>query len=281
MAQAFLTYIEDGGEDRFIGMPASYFKDTPVSEITGEAIRRGARQTYPKGSAATRNRQFIVPTVAAINHASELGWSQPIRVRRFKVNPKTKTPADLAWVNAFATQATELWLPELAALCLFMFGTGARIGEATALTWADVDFLLATATIRQTKTNTTRTAHLPQRVMVALANCGGNRDPDEIVFGYANRHSVTKTWKYVAQRAGIAELTPHCCRHGFATSMLHKGFDPKTVADRGGWKDATTVLRTYAHAIEDPTTTDALFDTELTQDESARRASTRKQKGKH
>ena len=116
MAQAFLTYIEDGGEHRFINKPSSYFKDTPVSEITGEAIRRGARQTYPNGSAATRNRQFIVPTVAAINHASELGWCQPIRVKRFKVSPNTKTPADLAWVNAFATKATELWLPDLSAL---------------------------------------------------------------------------------------------------------------------------------------------------------------------
>lgn len=47
--------------------------------------------------------------------------------------------------------------------------------------------------------------------------------------------------------------------------MLHRGFDVKTVAEHGGWKDATTVLRTYAHALTDRTVTDALFDTEVTQ----------------
>lgn len=50
--------------------------------------------------------------------------------------------------------------------------------------------------------------------------------------------------------------------------MLRLGFDPKTVAERGGWKDATTVLRTYAHAMNDMAVTNALFDTELTQGSS-------------
>lgn len=68
----------------------------------------------------------------------------------------------------------------------------------------------------------------------------------------------------MCKRAGIERLTPHCCRHGFATTMLHKGFDVKTVAEMGGWKDATTVLRTYAHAVKDKTVTDVLFDTPVT-----------------
>lgn len=47
--------------------------------------------------------------------------------------------------------------------------------------------------------------------------------------------------------------------------MLHAGYDVKTVAERGGWKGAATVLRTYAHAIKDRTVTNALFDTPVTQ----------------
>lgn len=80
---------------------------------------------------------------------------------------------------------------------------------------------------------------------------------------------MTKVWNNVAKRTGIEPLTPHCCRHGFATTMLRKGFDAKTVAERGGWKDATTVLRTYAHALEDITVTDAVFDTSVTHGDSA------------
>jgi hypothetical protein len=33
----------------------------------------------------------------------------------------------------------------------------------------------------------------------------------------------------------------------------------------GGWKDVATVMKYYAHAVNDPTVTDALFDTNLTQ----------------
>ena len=197
------------------------------------------------------------------------------------MNPKKKTPADLPWVNAHAAQATKDGLLHLAALAFFLYATGARVSEACRLNWADVDLHDGTALIRMGKpTPWERTAHLPSRVVAALANIGGNRNPAELVFGYAGRGSVTKVWNNAAVRARIAPLTPHCCRHGFATSMLHKGFDPKTVAERGGWKDAATVLRTYAHALKDLTVTDALFDTELTHREKENRASIGNKKGK-
>ena len=144
----------------------------------------------------------------------------------------------------------------------FMFGTGARIGEATSLTWADIDFAKRTAIIRQTKVADTREAHLPNELLVALANIPSNRKRDDLVFGYSDRHSVKQTWDRVIDRAGIERLTPHCCRHGFATTLLRSGRDVKTVARLGGWKDAATVLKHYAHAIEDRTLTEAIFDTE-------------------
>ena len=65
------------------------------------------------------------------------------------------------------------------------------------------------------------------------------------------------------KRAGIAKLTPHCCPHGFATSMLQAGKDPKTVAETGGCKDVATVMKFYAHAMNDPTVTDLLFGTKI------------------
>ena len=76
--------------------------------------------------------------------------------------------------------------------------------------------------------------------------------------------TIRGAWNNVCKRAGIQRLTLHCSRHGFATSMLHMGMDVKTVAEMGGWKNAATVLRTYAHAVKDKTITDALFDTPAT-----------------
>ncbi|TJW87350.1 MAG: site-specific integrase, partial [Mesorhizobium sp.] len=165
------------------------------------------------------------------------------------------------WVTVFAASAS----PHLGALCLFMFGTGARIGEAVALTWNDVDLAQRTALIRQTKVNDERLAHMPPPVVAALANIPSNRNPDDLVFRYVNRESVRKVWDSAIARAEIKKLSPHCCRHGFATTLLHRGVDVKTVAKLGGWKDVATLVKTYAHAMGDRTVTNVLFGTNLAQ----------------
>lgn len=264
-AQAAIAYRQAGHSTRFLDQVEDYWRDTLVPSITGAAIRQMALKLYPHHSNATLNRQAIVPAQAIINYAAELEWCAPIRVKRFRVNAETKTPASEEWVEAFSSQALVDGLPHLAALCLFMFGTGARRGEACALTWNDVELFKKTAIINQTKTETRRIAHLQSPVVAALANIPSNRNPEEFVFQYASGESVGQVWKNVAKRAEIEELSPHCCRHGFATTMLREGYDAKTVAVSGGWKDAVTVMRYYAHALEDPTVTDVLFGTKSTQ----------------
>lgn len=275
MAQAALAYRKAEKPTRFLERIEDHWRDMPLRQITPGAIRQSAIQLYPDATGATRNRQVIVPTQAIINHAASLGWCKPIKVPRFDVEAKTKEPATRAWVEAFAKHAS----PHLASLALFMFGTGARIGESVRLTWADVDLNARTATIRVTKPKPwTRTAHLPGPVIAALANIPSNRDPGARVFGYAERGSVKQPWDTVVKRAKIKRLTPHSCRHGFATEMLRAGFDVKTVAAMGGWKDAATVLRTYAHAMEDRTITDALFDTNSAHEPAADAATYQKKR---
>lgn len=260
-AQAATAYRVAEKSTRFLSPVEDHWKDTPVREISAGAIRQSARRLYPDAGPATRNRQVIVPTQAIINHAAEMGWCSPIRVKRFKVTSKVKTPVTLEWVEAFAANAS----PHLGALCIFMFGTGARISEALAVTWADIDLTAATALIRQTKVNAERTAHLPPRVVAALANIPSNRDPGDSVFRYVSRDSARPVWNSVIARAGIKQLSFHSCRHGFATTLLHNGVDVVTVAKMGGWKDVTEVVKTYGHARSEKTLTDAIFDTNLTQ----------------
>lgn len=280
MAQAILAYLDAGKSDRFLKPIADHWKETRVKTITAEAIRQSARKLYPSAGENTWTRQVIVPTAAVINHAAAMGWCSPIKVKRFHVQAKAKIPADLEWVMAFAEQAIADGLPHLAALCLFMFGTGARIGEAVAMVWDAVDLPNRRAVVNQTKTKHTRIAYLPASVVAALANIPSNRNPDDLVFGYACSSSTNKVWKNVAARAGIAPLSPHCCRHGFATTLLRKGRDVKTIAKLGGWKDPAIVLNTYAHALEDQTITESLFDTNMAQVDGADKPTIKKQKEK-
>ncbi|KKL05941.1 hypothetical protein LCGC14_2600990 [marine sediment metagenome] len=273
-AQAAIEYRAAEKPTRFLSIIEDHWKDTPVREITPGAVIASARKLYPNAKGATRNRQVIVPTQAIINHAASLEWCSPIRIKRFKVDTRTKVPATAAWVRDFALHAS----PHLGAMCLFMFGTGARRGEATQLQWRDLDLTARTATIRQAKVQDTRIAHLPETVVIALANIPSNRNPDEPVFQYLGAGNVKQVWDAVIERAGIERLTPHSCRHGFATTMLRQGIDPKTVAKLGGWKDVATVMKYYAHAMDDPTLTEAVFDTELTQSTASIRSTARKQR---
>lgn len=268
-ADAAIAYREADRSTRFLEPVEDHWKDTLVRDINQAAVHKAARKLYPNAGPATRNRQVIVPTQAVINYCADQEWCPRLRVKRLKVDTKIKQPATEQWVSAFATHAS----PHLGALCKFMFGTGARIGEAVALTWADVDLTARTALIRQTKINNERLAHLPAPVVVALANIPSNRNPEDLVFKYANRESVRQVWDNAIKRANIRKLSPHSCRHGFATTLLHNKVDVKTVAKLGGWRDVATLVKTYAHAMSDPTITDVLFGTNPTQKERKKSSS--------
>lgn len=258
-AQAAILYRQAGKPARFLTRVEDYWQDTPIKAVTPGAIRQAAVQLFPTQSGATRNRQAIVPTQAIINHAAEMELCRPVRVKRFPVEHKERTPITWAWVEAFMEHAN----PHLGALACFMFLTGARISEALAVTWNDIDLNNRRALIRQTKIGAERYAHLPGPLMAALANIEGERLGK--VFKYSSRDTAKPQWRKAIQRAGIERLSYHCCRHGFATAMLQAGVDPVTVAKRGGWKSVQHVFQTYGHALDDLTVTDLIADTPMTQ----------------
>ena len=258
-AQAASLYRNAGKSPRYLEPVEDYFRDTLVRDINVGRIKQMANELFPNCSGASKNRLAIVPAQAIINHAAELQLCSPIRVKRFDVETKEKIPATLEWIKAFAIEAS----PHLGALALFMYFTGCRPSEAVAVQWDDVDLTKErTVLIRETKGGTERTAHLPEPLVATLANL--TRIKGRGVFVYRHYGDFQHAWDAAIERAGIERLTPHCCRHGFATGLLRKGVDVLTVAHLGGWKDAGQVLRTYGHANKDRKLTD-LLDTSATQ----------------
>lgn len=248
---------------KYLEKVEDYWKDTLVKDMTAGAIRQSAIDIYPKAAAATRNRQVITPTRAVINHCSELEMCAPIRVRKYKSESKIKKPILLDWLDAFCKHAR----PVNAALATFMFATACRISEARRLEWEDIDFQNRTILIRKTKIKKQRMPHMPQRLLVALANLPRDRKP------FWRGESTLRRWwnediaatAEAAGKTGFERLTFHSCRHGFATAMLREGVDPKTAADLGGWDSVTLFIDTYSHAMPRAQITNKLFDTNLTQ----------------
>ena len=261
-AQAAIEYRKTGKLPKYLELVEDYWKDTLVREVTSGAMKRAAITLFPNGSGAYRNRAMLVPTMAVINHCAELDMCAPIRAKRFPEPKVEKEPATEEWIEAFMANAS----PHLGALACFMFATGARISEALNVAWRDVDMQAAKVRIVMGKLGgETRVAHMPPELIAALANIPSNREPDVALFPYAAYDSVRKPWDAVIARAGIKAVTPHGCRHGFATGLMHAGVDPITVAKRGGWKSPAQLFATYGHAMDDETVANRLFGKRQTQ----------------
>ena len=268
--QAVALYIKAGKltterERRYVEKIEDYWKDTKVKDMKAGAILQSAIDIHPMDTAATRNRQVITPTQAIINNCARLELCSPIRIERFKGERKIKQPVTLEWLDTFCAHAR----PLTAALATFMFATACRISEAMRLEWADIDFQQRTILVVKTKNKKQRLPHMPQRLLVALANLPRDDKP----FGCWSESMLRRFWdedvaKAIKAVPEFSRLTFHSCRHGFATKLLRDGVDVRTVADLAGMT-VPVLLETYAHALQKPQLTEGLFGTPAVRESGA------------
>lgn len=262
-AKASILYRAAGKQVKYLTKIEDYWKDTLVKDIRPGTIKQMAIDIYPKASPQTRNRQAITPCQAVINHCAELEMCPPIRVKRFDFEEKIKQPIMLDWLDIFCAHAR----PVISALATFMFSTACRISEARRLDWPDINFQQKEILVVKSKNKKQRLPHMPPRLLVALSNLPRDDKP----FGCWSESSLRRFWDEDVEKTakavpGFKRLTFHSCRHGFATTMLRTHHrDPKTAAWLGGWDDITLFMRTYAHAIQDATLTNTIFDPPQTQ----------------
>jgi integrase len=258
--QAVVLYLKAGKPEKFLDKIEDYWKDTKVKDMTRGAIKQSAIDIYPGRSGATWNRQVITPTQAVINHCASLELCSSIKIERFDFEQEIKQPVTLEWLNSLCAHAR----PKIAALATLMFATGCRISDARRLDWPEIDFQRRAIGFRKTKAKKQRFAHMPHRLLVMLANLPRDQKPFGEPEGTLRRWwdaDIEATAKIVP---GFDRLTFHSCRHGATTKLLHDGIDVITTGKLVGMS-AQQVIRTYGHAQDNPTLTDKLFDTDLTQ----------------
>lgn len=258
--EAALSYMEAGGEERFLAALIKHFKGRAIGSIQPAEIRAAAAALYPNAGPATRNRQAIVPGRAVIMHGHDLGWCGAIRVRQFPVPKSLKhKPADRAWMDAFMAEADRSKLPHLSALALFMHQTAARVSEAIRLKGEHVDLGQRLAVLERTKTGEWSPRGLTSELVARIAAL--KPLPGYRVFGYTDPKAVNRVAKRVAKRAKIEPLTTHSFgRHSFGTNTLAAGVSIKDAMDAGDWKSAKLFMETYVHSSAARETVTAKFD---------------------
>ena len=204
-----------------------------------------------------------MPMRAILNYAHGLGWCDS----PYFVVPRENSGRTRFLLPDQAERLIAAAAPHLRPLPVFLIGTGARMSEAIELDWQDVDLAGARAIFWRTKGGARRDAHLPLRIIVALANltyregpvfCWDRRKQEgstpRWVTVYADRGrrycgQIKTGWAGAVVRAGLdPELTPHDLRHSWASwhYALHK--DLIRLRQEGGWSTVTLVTR-YAHLL--------------------------------
>lgn len=243
-------YLANGGEARYLSRIIEWFGDRPVAEVAPFDIREMAMTLFPDHSNSTRNRAAITPARAVLNHAYDRGWGPMVRIRNLKV-PKAerKVPASPVWMFAFLRQCQIDGLDNLAALVLMMHQTGARISEAIALCWPQVDLVNRRVTLLKTKTSTNSVRYLTDELVARIGALP--HEQGRPVFGYRNRKSVNERIAAVCRRAGITYKSSHLVgRHSFATNAIAAGVDIASAMEAGDWKSVSIFIETYVHTID-------------------------------
>ena len=246
---AAVSYLEADGEKLYLRPIIAKIGSAPLAKVDQALIERTARELYPDGSPATRNRQVFTPIAAVLNHAAKRGLCAKRIVER-PAQPQGR----IRWITFDeAERLIEACSEHLRPLVMFLLGTGARLSEALYLDWREVNLAGAHVNLVATKNEGARGVPLHSRLLNELRKL---RHKQGRVFRthtglpYAEKESgggqIKTAFKGACRRAGIADFSPHDCRHTWATWHYAANRDLIALMKLGGWKSERMVLR-YAH----------------------------------
>lgn len=231
-----------------------HFQHRQLDQVTQDTIDGYLRVLHARSAPATITRVVITPVVAVLRFAAKRGWCDLPAFDRPKVPPR----AAVRWLTRDeADRLVAACAPHLAPLVTFLLHTGARLGEALGLQWAQVDLQARRVAFLDTKNGTHRGVPLNDAAWLALANLPLRQGHVFLTpagapyYGSALGGSPIKTaFRGACRRAGIDGLRVHDLRHTFASWLVMSGAPLRTVAELLGHRSLAMVHR-YSHLSPD------------------------------
>lgn len=234
--------------------------------------RRGSEER--ELSPATVN--LVIAVMRGIfGHSCRMGWRKDdpsLALKRMRTRPKTIevfTVAEQAYMEDYVHFSKD---DRLKAPLLSLY-TGMRIGEILALEWADVDFYERTVTVSKEKyfvkdddgtwrtyidspksAASERTIPLCEKAVALLSSI----DPTakwakRSVFRSENSPLSVRQCQYLfgsmLKKCRVKQRNFHTLRHTFATRLLERGVDLKTLSELLGHENMNVTMKTYCHTL--------------------------------
>lgn len=244
--QAVALYLDHRPNARFLEPLLSHFGRTPVAGINQAALRFAANRLYPGAKPATLRRQVWTPVKAILNHAADDELCAPPRLKAPSGGARRTVFVMPEEANAIIRALRGAWLP---AMVTFLFAQGCRMGETITLDGRDVSLDGGFALLRNTKNGEERRVTLTARTKAALSVLPtlGHAGPlfrreDGAKFRETGSSGGQIQWAFgkAVEATGMdpERVTPHVCRHSWATWFYAETLDPMRLKIEGGWKSA-------------------------------------------
>lgn len=240
-ASAAVTYMEAGGERRFLEPILREIGTRSLAQIDQATVNALAAQLYPGATPATLNRQVFTPVAAVLRAGGAV-----LTLRR----PKgARGQARTFWLREdklFALlDAGDDLHPRFGVLLEFLAYTGARLSEALRLRWEDVELDRAYALLRRTKNSEPQAVHLPPHMVERLTYMPRlhlhTARPVATVFGFAKSGTIYNLLSQACAASGTAipdGVAFHAFRHTWAAWMRRYGsLDTSGLVGTGRWRD--------------------------------------------
>ena len=231
----------------------AFFGNMQLSEISPWLIEKYKSKRRKEVSPSTVNKELTVLR-HLFNKAIQWGYARenPLKHVEWYREPKGKLRFLSAEEIAALLQAAPLWLQRL---ILFALNTGMRRGEILSLTWDSIDFENGLIYVSQSKSGEAR--HVPMNNVTREILLEVRKEVETISdYVFINpktgtrRVNIRKAFRRTCKAAGVTGCTFHTLRHTFASHLVMRGIDLKTVSELLGHKSINMTMR-YAHLSPD------------------------------
>jgi site-specific recombinase XerD len=226
------------------------FRGRTLRSILPLDIQRWASRRAQEVSAATVNRELsLLRRVFNVAIANDLVERNPVKKVRFyrENNARVRFLTNDEETRLRTAIGEELW-----PLVAFALHTGLRQAEQFGLRWVDIDFANRVLTIPRSKHGDARHVHLSDTAL-AILQATPSRLKSPYVFPSATgetardaRNFYHRVFQPALRRARIDNFRWHDLRHTFASRLVMRGADLRSVQELMGHKTITMTLR-YSH----------------------------------
>jgi site-specific recombinase XerD len=196
---------------------------------------------------------------AAISKAYKLALAEDfVSVNPARLVPQKKeNPGRIRFLSEDEESKLRAAIMTNRAHCIFQFdvaiNTGMRKGNQFTAEWTQVDFKAATIQLDMTKNGTSHTVHLNKSALESLKTLRAEYERRDLQFPtlfFDKQNTAIKDprmwFMESCKEAGIEGVTWHTLRHTFASRLVMKGVDLRTVQELMNHKTISMTAR-YAH----------------------------------